>query len=129
MTLRSRIMTKRRWGLSPWLERSSGEGDSSPHLSCLGDPTCREAWLAAVHWVAEDADTALRPNDNMTNSLIQSFESYRNKITGNGHIQANNMLAFLKTSIPLLKIICFPVTLVSCLWSLHTLFYIKIIIT
>lgn len=82
--------------LSPWLGRSSGEGDSSPHPSCLGDPTCRGAWLAAVHRVAKDADTALRPNDNMTNSLIQSFESYRNKITGNGLIQANNMLVFLK---------------------------------
>ena len=111
MTLRSRIMTKRgfpgkesacqrrRWGLNPWLGRSSGEGNSSPHLSCLGNPTGRGAWLAIVHGVAKDSDTTLQPDDNniMTNSLIQSLRV--TGITGNGLIQSSNILVFLKTSI------------------------------
>ena len=129
MTLRSRIMTKRgfpgkesacqrrRWGLSPWLGRSSGEGNSSPHLSCLGNPTGRGAWLAIVHRVAKDADTTLQPNDDntMTNSLIQSLRVIG--ITGNGLIQSSNTLVFLKTTIPLLKMVCFHCGILSAIPS------------
>ena len=38
-------------------ERSPGEGNSNPpQYSCLGNPTERGAWQAAVHGVAKETD-------------------------------------------------------------------------
>ena len=42
-------------GSVPWLERSPGEGHSSPlQYSCLENSMDRGAWLARVHGVAKN---------------------------------------------------------------------------
>ena len=48
-------------GLIPGSGRSPGEGNSNPlQYSCLGNPTDRGAWRAAVHGVACPAFPAWR---------------------------------------------------------------------
>ena len=43
-------------GLIPGLGRSPGEGNGNPlQYSCLGNPTVREDWWAAVHGVAKSS--------------------------------------------------------------------------
>ena len=119
------------WSLDGHAYALMMRGASQGCLPLAGVPwsSFQGAWLAVVHGVAEDSDTTWKPDDNniMTNSLIQSLRVIG--IIGNGLIQSSNPLVFLKTSILLLKIVCFPVTLVSCLRSLHTRFYIKTIRT
>ena len=45
-------------GSIPGLGRSPGEGNSHPlQYSCLGNPTDRRAWLAAVYGVAKESDS------------------------------------------------------------------------
>ena len=45
-------------GLIPGLGRSPGEGNGNLlQYSCLGNPTAREAWQAAVHRVTKESDT------------------------------------------------------------------------
>ena len=51
-------------GSIPGLGRSPGEGNGNPlQYSCLGNPTNRGAWWAAVHRAAKELDTPERLNN------------------------------------------------------------------
>ena len=57
----------RRCGLIPGLVRPSGGGNGNPlQYSCLENPMDRGPWLATVHRVAKDSDTAERLNNKNT---------------------------------------------------------------
>ena len=48
-----------------WVGRSPREGNGNPHqYSCLGNPTGRGAWQAAVHGVSKESDMTEQLNYN-----------------------------------------------------------------
>jgi len=69
-------------GSVPKLGSSSGEGNGNPlQYSCLGNPTDRGAWWAAVHGVTKESDMTHQLNNNskleiITNALIGNTQSH-----------------------------------------------------
>ena len=52
-------------GFSPWVGKAPEGSDNPLQGSCLGNPTERGAWRAAVHGITKELDMTERPSSNV----------------------------------------------------------------
>ena len=66
-------------GLIPGSGRSSGEGNGDPlQFSCLGNPTDRGTWWAAVHGVTKSCTQLSNSTHTHTHTHTHTMSSERN---------------------------------------------------